>query len=141
MVRMAWFDLGEVAWLGVAVATVAASTFHFVWYHPRALGAAWSRAAGLEESEIGGRQASRGAVAVLVFAATAAFMCVLQAELLVVSIAGGLAFGAALGVFLRLAWGLVHGEYERRPLMLTMIDGAHDVLALALIGAVLGAFL
>ncbi len=138
---MAWFDLGEVAWLGVVVATVAAFTFHFVWYHPRALGATWSRAAGIEVTEVGGRQASRGVVAAAVLAATAAFMCVLQAELLVVSIAGGLLFGAALGVFVRLAWGVLHGEYERRPLTLTVIDGAHDVVALGIIGAVLGAFL
>ena len=139
--RMAWFDLGDVSWLGVAVATLAAFTFSFVWYHPRALGTVWARAVGADFADLRARVATRGAVAVVVLAATATVMCVLQAELLVVSIGGGLLFGAVLGALLRLAWGLMHGENESRPIALTVIDGVHDVLALALIGAVLGAFL
>ena len=138
---MAWFDLGEVVWLGVAVATLAAFTFSFVWYHPRALGTMWARSAGVDAADLRSGVARRGALSVVVLAATAAVMCVLQAELLVVSIVGGLAFGAVLGVLLRLAWGLMHGEKESRPIGLTAIDGAHDVVALALIGAVLAAFL
>ena len=138
---MAWFDLGEVVWLGVAVATLAAFTFSFVWYHPRALGATWARAAGVDAADLRTGLARRGALSVVVLAATAAVMCVLQAELLVVTIVEGLAFGAVLGALLRLAWGLMHGEKESRPIGLTAIDGAHDVVALALIGAVLAAFL
>ena len=141
MVPMAWFDLGDVTWLGVAIATLAAFTFSFVWYHPRALGSTWARAAGVDVADLRAGAARRGALAVVVFAATAAVMCVLQAELLVVSIVGGLAFGAVLGVLLRFAWSVMHGEKESRPLALTAIDGVHDVVALALIGAVLGSFL
>ena len=141
MVRMAWFDLGEVAWLGVAIATLAAVIVGFLWYHPRGLGTAWARVAGIEPAELRSGRAIRGVVAVIVLAVTAVGMCVLQAELLVVSIAGGLAFGAVIGLVLRLGWSALHGEYESRPVPLTLIDGAHDVVALAIIGAVLGAFL
>ena len=138
---MAWFDVGEISWLGVAIATLAAFIVGFVWYHPRGLGTAWARVAGIDIDDLRSGVAVRGIVAVIVLAVTAAVMCVLQAELLVVSIVGGLAFGAVIGLVLRLAWSALHGEYESRPVPLTLIDGAHDVVALAIIGAVLGAFL
>jgi len=97
--------------------------------------------AGVDAADLRTGLARRGALSVVVLAATAAVMCVLQAELLVVTIVEGLVFGAVLGALLRLAWGLMHGEKESRPIGLTAIDGAHDVVALALIGAVLAAFL
>ena len=139
----AWLGLtlGDVTWLGVAVATLAAFTFSFIWYHPRALGTVWSRAADVDIADRRAGMALRGGISVAVFAVTAVVMCVLQAELLVVTISGGLAFGAVVGALLRLAWGVMHGEYESRPVSLTVIDGAHDVVALAIIGGVLGAFL
>jgi len=136
-----WFDLAEVEWVGVAIATLAAFLVGFLWYHPRGLGTLWSRLAGVDLAELRGRVASRSIVAVVVLAVPSIAMCVLQAELLVVSIVSGLVFGAFLGLVWRLAWGLLHGEYEQRPFALTIIDGAHDVVALAVIGAVLGAFL
>ena len=138
---MGWFDLAEVEWVGVAVATLAAFLVGFLWYHPRGLGTLWSRLAGVDLADLRGSAASRSVMAVAVLAVTAVAMCVLQAELLVVSIVGGLMFGAFLGLVWRLAWGFLHGEYEQRPFALTLIDGAHDVVALAVIGAVLGAFL
>ena len=85
--------------------------------------------------------APRAGLALLVLALTAVVFNVLQAELLVTSVVGGLMFGAFVALVLRLAWGFLHGAYESRPVMLTVIDGAHDVVALGVIGAVLGAFL
>ena len=137
---MGWFDPGEVRWLAVAVATLAAFVVSFLWYHPRALGTAWARHAGVDGEGARAAVAPR-IMAAVVFAVTAAVMCVVQAELLVVSVGGGLLFGAGIGLLLRLLWGAFHGAHEARPAPLMLIDAAHDVVALAVIGAVVGAFL
>jgi hypothetical protein len=136
-----WFGLGDVEWLGVAVATLAAFIVGFVWYHPRALGTAWARLANVDLAELRAGVATRAPIAVVALAATAVFMNVLQAELLVVSLTGGLMFGAFVGLVLRLLWALFHDAYEFRPMGLTVINAAHDIVALAVIGAVVGAFL
>ncbi len=138
---MGWFSLANVDWVGVAVATLAAFTISYLWYHPRALGWAWARLADVEGRGLVGVTAQRVAVAVITFALTAVVFMVVQAELLIVSMGGGLAFGAFLGVVLRLTWEVLHRSQEGRPIGVGVIDGAHDVLALAVIGAVAGAFL
>ena len=138
---MGWFSMGDVTWVGVAVATLAAFIVTFAWYHPRALGTVWARLAGVDLGDLRAGVAPRAATTAVVLALTAVVFCVLQAELLVVSVVGGLLFGAFVGLVLRLAWGFLHGAHESRPALLTVVDGAHDVVALAVIGAVLGAFL
>jgi len=135
-----WFDLGEVRWIAVAVATLAAFVVTFLWYHPRGLGTVWARHAAVDLDAVRTAVVPR-VMAVVVFAVTAAVMCVLQAELLVVSVGGGLLFGASVGLLLRLLWSALHGAQEARPAPLTLIDAVHDVVVLALIGAVVGAFL
>jgi len=135
-----WFDLGDVRWLGVAVATLAAFMVSFLWHDPRGLGTAWARRAGVDLAQARAGMAAR-VTAVVAFAVTAVVMFVVQAELLVVSVGGGLVFGAAVGLVLRLLWSALHGANEFRPIALTLLDGAHDVVALAVIGAVVGAFL
>lgn len=138
---MGWFDLSEVAWLGVAVATLAAFIVSYLWYHERGLGRAWSRASGVPLANLRAGLAPKAATQLVVLAVTAAVMCVLQAELLIVSVAGGLAFGAFVGLIFRLGWSFVHGAFEGRPAAITILDAGHDVVALAVIGAVVGAFL
>ena len=138
---MGWFSIGDVTWVGVGVATLAAFIVTFAWYHPRALGTVWARLAGVDPAELRFGMAPRAATTAVVLALTAVVFCVLQLELGVTSVIGGLLFGAFVGLVLRLAWGFLHGAYEARPASLTVIDGAHDVVALAVIGAVLGAFL
>jgi hypothetical protein len=136
-----WFDLGEVEWVGVAVATLAAFVVGFLWYHPRVFGAAWARLLDVELDDLRGGIAAKAVTAVVALAVTSVVMCVLMAELLVTSISAGLVFGAVVALVFRLLWGVFHGAYDYRPLPLTLLDAAHDVVALAVIGAVLGAFL
>lgn len=138
---MTWFSLADVDWVGVAVATLAAFTVSYLWYHPRTLGSAWARIAQTDPHTLRGVTPRRAGVAAAAFAVTAVVFNVLQAELLIVSIGGGLVFGAVMGAVLRLAWTVFHGAQEGRPVGLAVLDGAHDVVALAAIGAVIGAFL
>lgn len=138
---MGWFDLSDVVWLGVAVATLAAFIVGYLWYHPRGLGTLWSRLSGVSLEDLRAALVPRAVVSLIVLALTALVLNVLQAELLVASVIGGAVFGAFIALVFRLGWGLLHGTHESRPLALTIVDSAHDVVALAVIGAVLGAFL
>lgn len=137
---MAWFELADVRWVGVVVATLAAFLVGFLWFHERVLGAAWARLAGVDLADRDG-MGRRLTIAVIVTALTVVVMNVLMAELLVTSVVGGLVFGAFIGLVMRLLNLLFHDAFERRPVSLTLINGAHDVVALAVAGAVLGAFL
>lgn len=138
---MAWFDLGDVRWVGVLVASLAAFLVGFLWYHERALGSAWARLAGLDLEERREGNARRLVIGFVITFVTVVFMNVLMAELLVTSVVQGALFGAAVGLVMRLLNQVFHDLFENRPWGLTVIDGLHDVLALAAAGAVLGAFL
>lgn len=138
---MAWFDLGDVRWVGVLIASLAAFLVGFAWFHERALGAAWARLAGVDLAEQRDGQTRRLVVGFIVTAITVVFMNVLMAELLVTSVVGGAVFGAAIGLVMRLLNHVFHDAFENRPGALTLINGGHDVFALAAAGAVLGAFL
>ena len=138
---MAWFDLGDVRWVRVLVASLAAFLVGFLWFHERALGAAWARLAGLDLDAQREGRVRRLAIGFVITLVTAVFMNVLMAELLVTSVVQGALFGAAIGIVMRLLNQVFHDLFEDRPWGLTAIDGLHDVLALAAAGAVLGAFL
>lgn len=53
-------------------------------------------------------------------------------------VAEGALFGAILGFVFRLGAHVIHNGFVGRPAGLTLIDGAHDIVAMALAGAILG---
>jgi hypothetical protein len=138
---MAWFDLGDVTWVGVLVGSLAAFLVGFVWFHERALGAVWARLAGVDLDGQRDDMARRLAIGFVVTVLTVVVINVLMAELVVTSVTGGFLFGAAIGLIMRLLNHVFHDSFENRPFGLTLVNGGHDVIALAIAGAVLGAFL
>ena len=138
---MAWFDLGDVRWVGVAVATLAAFVVTYLWFHARVLGSTWARFAGLDLAAMRDSRVRRLGVGTAVTVITVVVLNVLMAELLVTSVIGGALFGAFVGLVMRLLNHVFHDTLEERPIALTFINGMHDVVALGVAGAVLGAFL
>jgi len=138
---MDWFSWGDVSWIGVIVATVAGFLVGFVWYHPRFLGHQRARLAGVDVDSRSEGMVPRHAGAGAVMFVTAIVMNVLMAELIVTSVVGGALFGAVVALVFRLGTLVIHNGFEGRSAALTLIDGLHDVVSLAVAGAVLGAFL
>ncbi|MGC4174206.1 DUF1761 domain-containing protein [Demequina sp.] len=138
---MEWFDLSDVRWVGVIVASLAAFLVGFLWFHERALGRAWARLAGVDLAGQRDGMVRRLVIGFVVTLVTVLLLNVLMAQLLVTTVVGGLVFGAAVGLVMRLLNHLFHDSFENRPAGLTVINGGHDVAALAVAGAVLGAFL
>ena len=67
---MGWLSMGDVTWVGVAVATLAAFIVTFAWYHPRALGTVWARLAGVDLADLRAGVAPRAATTAVVMAPT-----------------------------------------------------------------------
>ncbi|WP_062208484.1 DUF1761 domain-containing protein [Demequina oxidasica] len=140
---MDWFSFGDVNWLAVIVATVAQFVVGAVWYHPKVVGRGWMKQVGLSEQDIAsadggpGRYVATGVVAFV----TAVVMNVLMWELGVGSVIGGIVFGLFVGAVFRLGAHVIHNGFALRGQSLSVIDGLHDMVALAVVGAVIGAFI
>ncbi|WP_296667249.1 DUF1761 domain-containing protein [Demequina sp.] len=137
---MNWFTPSDIEWIAVLLATVAGFAVGAVWYHERLLGRAWMRLVGLTEEDLRGASPARFAATGVVLLVTAIVVNVLMVELSVLSVGGGALFGAFIALVFRVGNHVIHNGFELRPHTLTVINGLHDVLALAAAGAIIGAF-
>ncbi len=137
---MSWFAASHIEWLAVVLATIATFVVGFAWYHPRTLGPLWMRLVGLTEEEIRAASPARFVATGVVALVTAVVLNVLMVELSVLSVGGGALLGAFLGFVMRAGNQVIHHGFELRPHALTLVNGGHDVVALAVAGAIIGAF-
>ncbi len=68
----------------------------------------------------------------------AAFLAALMLATGTDGLVDGAIFGAIAGVALRYTSLVYHNGFARSPRMLTTIDGVHDIVSLALMGAIIG---
>lgn len=137
---MSWFTASHLEWGAVVLATLATFVIGFAWYHPRTLGPAWMRMVGLTEDELRAASPVRFLGAGAVAFVTAMVLNVLMVELSVLSVGGGALLGGFLALVMRVGNQVIHHGFELRPQALTLVNGGHDVLALAATGAIIGAF-
>ncbi|MBD7980794.1 MULTISPECIES: DUF1761 domain-containing protein [Oerskovia] len=138
---MAWLDaIGDLNWWAVLVATASTFLVGFVFYASGALGKRWAGLVGLTEEEMsssagaGPRFAATGVASLLT-------AILLGALILATGVDGlweGLLFGAVIGLVFRAGAHVIHNGFAHLPTQLTVIDGVHDVIALAVMGAILG---
>jgi hypothetical protein len=135
-------DFSGFNWPEVALAALSAFALGVLWYGPL-FGKRWQALNQLSNEQV------RGANMKLIFAA--AFLLNLFLALfvslfieVVMMMGSGAATGAAFGVFLGLIFVAptfgVNYLFARRPLQLYLIDVGYQVLQLALMGAVMGAW-
>ncbi len=134
-------SFGDVPWFGVFVATVAMFVVGAAWFHARTLGPAWLRLVGLSAEDQREQPGYKYGTFAVVALATSILLAMLMSQLIVTSVVGGALFAAVLGAVFRLGNQFFHNAFEMRPLSLTLLNGLHDVAAMAAAGAVLGAFL
>ena len=143
---MEWIDLGAfggTAWIGIALATLSAFAVGMAWYTPKVFGNAWMGHVGLtaeEAQNMEGAGARYGMTAVAAFL-TALVLALLMMALDVTSVGGGLLLGAVLGLVFRGGAHVIHNGFAMRSFGLTAIDSGHDIVAMAVAGAILGAFI
>ena len=139
---MDWLSyISQINWLAVLLAFVASMAIGFVWYLPAVLGNRWMAAIGKTEEDL--KNISGGAgiwVPMMVAAAlTAILLAVLISKLgLDNALAGGF-FAFVLALVFRAGGHVIHNGFAGRPMAVTLIDSGHDLLAMTVAGAIIGA--
>ncbi|WP_066293017.1 DUF1761 domain-containing protein [Arthrobacter sp. B6] len=139
---MDWLSyISQINWLAVLLAFVATMAIGFVWYLPAVVGNRWMAAIGKTEEDL--KNISGGAgiwVPMMVAAAlTAVLLAVLISKLdLDNALAGGF-FALVLALVFRAGGHVIHNGFAGRPAAVTLIDSGHDVVAMTVAGAIIGA--
>ncbi|MHA7288395.1 DUF1761 domain-containing protein [Arthrobacter sp. MDT3-24] len=139
---MDWLShISLINWLAVALAFISSMAIGFVWYMPAVLGKRWMAAIGKTEEDL--KNISGGAgiwVPMMVAAAlTAVLLAVLISKLGLDNAAAGGGFALVLALVFRSGGHVIHNGFAGRPTTVTLIDSGHDLLAMTVAGAIIGA--
>jgi hypothetical protein len=139
---MDWLSyISQINWLAVLLAFIASMAIGFVWYMPAVLGNRWMAAIGKTEEDLKNIGGGAGIwVPMMVAAAlTAILLAVLISKLdLDNAVAGGW-FALILALVFRAGGHVIHNGFAGRPAAVTLIDSGHDLVAMTVAGAIIGA--
>jgi len=134
--------LQNLNYIAIAIATIASYVFGFVWYHWAVFGEVWANALGLTKEEADNTEGLGGAFAIsLISGLTKTILIALL--MLVTAISGvfsGAFFGAVIAAIFTVTSTGYYNGFARTPSKLTLINSAHSVVELSLIGAIIGIF-
>ena len=135
-------DLQNLDYLAVAIATITSYVLGFIWYHWAVFGEAWANALGLTKEQADKTEGLAGAFAISLVSGLikTIFLALLMSATNISGAIGGAFFGVVIAtVFTATSLGYYNG-FARTPSKLTLINSAHSVVELALIGAIIGIF-
>jgi len=140
---MDWFSFDDITWLGVVLATLSAFAVGMSWYSLKAFGTRWMGYIGKTEKELraGEGMAITYSITFAAAAVTAITLNMLMAALGIGTALDGAIFGAVIGLVFRMGTHFIHNGFALRSKALSLIDGGHDIVALAAAGAIIGAFI
>ncbi|TDL41445.1 DUF1761 domain-containing protein [Arthrobacter nitrophenolicus] len=139
---MDWLSyVSQINWLAVLLAFVASMAIGFVWYMPAVLGNRWMAAIGKTEEDLKniGGGAGIWLPIMLASALTAILLAVLISKLGLDNALAGAWFALVLGLVFRAGGHVIHNGFAGRPAAVTVIDAGHDLVAMAVSGAIIGA--
>lgn len=140
---MDWInDLRNINYIAVAVATVSSYALGFIWYHWSVFGAAWAKSLGITKEEADNTDGLGGAFIVSLIGGVAKTVCtaVLMFATGATGVLGGAIFGAIVALALISTSLAYYNGFARMPSKLTLINAAHNIVELTVIGAIIGAF-
>ena len=133
-------DTSTINWLAVLVAGLSAFVIGGIWYSPGLFGKAWMKDSQLNEAEI--KNSNKGKI----FGFTAIFSLVMAANLAMFLVdtpqmKTDVSWGATAG-FLAGVWTFcaiaIHSLFELKTWRLILINGGYSIVALVLMGAIIG---
>ncbi|QHK19823.1 DUF1761 family protein [Pseudarthrobacter psychrotolerans] len=139
---MDWLShISQINWFAVALAFISSMAIGFVWYMPAVLGKRWMAAIGKTEEDLKNIGGGAGIwVPMMVAAAlTAVLLAVLISKLGLDSALAGGWFALVLALVFRAGGHVIHNGFAGRPTAVTLIDSGHDLLAITVAGAIIGA--
>jgi flagellar biosynthesis protein FlhB len=140
---MNWIaELQNINYIAVAIATITSYVLGFAWYHWKVFGEAWANALGITKEEADNTEGLGGAFIMSLISGLTKSLCI--ALLMVVANISGVLNGAFFGavvaaVFIFTSLGYYNG-FARTSSKLTLINSAHSIVELTLIGAIIGSF-
>ena len=132
-------DFSQINWLAVVVAGLSGFAVGGIWYNPKVFGNAWMKESKLKEEEL------KVANQAKIFGFTGLFSLIMAANLacFLADAKTDAAWGAIAG-FLAGIWGFsaiaIHSLFELRSWKHIFINGFYVVVALTLMGYILGAW-
>lgn len=135
-------EIQNINYLAVTVATITSYVLGFIWYHWAVFGEAWANALGLTKEQADNTEGLGGAFVISLISGLIKTLClaVLMAAVNISGLLSGLFFGAVIsGIFIVASLGYYNG-FARVSSKLTLINSAHSIIELALIGAIIGGF-
>ncbi|MDQ0031734.1 DUF1761 domain-containing protein [Arthrobacter bambusae] len=140
---MDWLtSLPHLNWLAVLLAFVSSMVIGFVWYMPAVLGRRWMEAIGKTEEDL--KKIDGGAGIWIPMLVAAALTSILLAVLIgKLGVHGSLAcgfFALVISVVFRVGGHVIHNGFAGRPSAVTLIDSGHDIVAMTVAGAIIGAW-
>ncbi|MCG7856920.1 DUF1761 domain-containing protein [Flavihumibacter sp.] len=133
-------DISTINWLAVLVAGLSAFVVGGIWYSPGLFGKAWMKDSSLSEEDI--KLGNKGKI----FGFTALFSLVMAANLAMFLVdtpqmKTDVSWGATAG-FLAGIWAFcaiaIHSLFELKSWRYIFINGGYSVVALVLMGAIIG---
>ncbi|MET1257418.1 DUF1761 domain-containing protein [Aliikangiella maris] len=140
--NMSWVtEILSINYITVAVATITSYVFGFAWYHWAVFGEAWANSLGITKEQADNTEGLGGAFVISLISGLLKTLCLamLMAALNISGFLSGLFFGAVIAViFIVTSLGYYDGFARVSP-KLTLINAAHSIIELTLIGTIIGA--
>lgn len=139
---MNWIaELQNINYIAVAVATIASYVLGFTWYHWAVFGEAWASALGITKEEADNTEGLGGVFIMSLISGLIKTLCLalLMAVINISSVLGGAFFGAVIAVVFIFTSLAYYNGFARTSSKLTLINSAHSIVELTLIGAIVGA--
>ncbi|VXC73580.1 conserved membrane hypothetical protein [Arthrobacter sp. 9V] len=139
---MDWLShISQINWFAVLLAFVSSMVIGFVWYMPAVLGRRWMQAIGKTEEDLKNIEGGPGIwVPMMVAAAvTSILLAVLISALDLNTLVAGGFFALILALVFRAGGHVIHNGFAGRPAAVTVIDSGHDLVAMTIAGAIIGA--
>ena len=131
----------DVNWWVVLLAVLSTMPVGYMWYDLKVgFGKKWAKLVGLSEKQLNDTSNMGKTFGVMLFVSllTALLLNVLLKEFGVTGFVDSLVFGAVVGLVLRGGAHFIHNGFTKRPDTLSWIDAGHDMVAIAVMCAILG---
>ena len=137
---MDWIEtLGDINYVGVLVAVLASFAIGATWYAEALFGKTWMKIEGLKKKDVENKEKMKKAMIHTTFAQIIKAI-ILACLIYVTAVDGwieGLVFGAVVALGFSVGSLAMHNSYSQKPTMLTRIHGAHDIVSVAVMGAII----